>query len=133
MEKGWVIAQAQVRGGGERGIGWHDDGKLLNKLNSFYDFNACAEYLIANRITHPNLLAARGSSAGGTLVAHSCLNLRPDLYRAVILDVPFLDVMSTLLDPTQPLTLTDHLELGNPLASEKFYEYISSYCPYDNM
>jgi oligopeptidase B len=69
MERGWVIAQAMVRGGGERGIHWHDEGKLLKKRNSFLDFISCAEYLIANRITHPNLLSAKGASAGGTLVA----------------------------------------------------------------
>ena len=69
MERGWVIAQAMVRGGGECGIEWHQQGKLLNKHNSFKDLISCSEYLIANRITHPNLLAAKGSSAGGTLVA----------------------------------------------------------------
>jgi len=69
MEKGWVIAQAMVRGGGEKGIYWHEQGKLNKKYNTFKDFIACAEFLIANRITHPNLLAAKGSSAGGTLVA----------------------------------------------------------------
>ena len=69
MEKGWIIADAYVRGGGEKGISWHEQGKLHNKPNSFYDFIACAEYLISKRITHPNLLAAKGQSAGGTLVA----------------------------------------------------------------
>ena len=115
MERGWIIAQAMVRGGGERGISWHEQGKLLQKHNSFYDLISCSEYLIANRITHPNLLATRGTSAGGTLVAQTCLNLRPELYRAVILEVPFLDVLSCLLDDTLPLTKTDHLEFGNPI------------------
>ena len=69
MERGWVIAQAMVRGGGEKGIQWHEQGKLKNKHNSFHDFNACAEYLISERITHPNLLAAKGTSAGAMLVA----------------------------------------------------------------
>lgn len=87
-----------VRGGGDRGIHWHDEGKLLNKKNSFKDFISCAEFLIANRITHPNLLSAKGASAGGTLVAQACLNMRPDLFKAVILEVPFLDVLTCLLD-----------------------------------
>jgi oligopeptidase B len=104
MERGWVIADAFVRGGGEKGISWHDKGKLLNKPNSIKDFIACAEFLIANRITHPNLLAAKGQSAGGSLVGHSVLNLRPDLFRACILNVPFLDMLSNLMDPTLPLS-----------------------------
>ena len=118
MERGWVIAQSMVRGGGECGIDWHDQGKLQNKPNSFKDFVSCAEYLVANRITHPNLLSAKGSSAGGTLVAQACLNMRPDLFRAVILEVPFLDVLTCLLDEELPLTLTDHLEFGNPIADK---------------
>ena len=133
MERGWVIAQAAVRGGGQRGISWHEDGKLHKKFNSFNDFISCAEFLISNRITHPNLLAAKGSSAGGTLVGHSCLNMRPDLFRACILDVPFLDVMSALLDEKLPLTQTDYLEFGNPLEDESIYKIISSFSPYDNL
>jgi len=132
MERGYVIAQAQVRGGGERGVLWHQQGKLLNKMNSFHDFNSCAEFLIANRITHPTLLAAKGSSAGGLLVAQS-MNMRPDLYRAVILNVPFLDVLGSLLDETLPLTLTDHLEFGNPIDDEEIYKLIASYSPYENL
>lgn len=104
MERGWVIADAHVRGGGEKGIEWHDAGKMLNKPNSFLDFVACAEYLVAKRFTHPNLLAAKGTSAGGSLVAQSCLNMRPDLFRACILNVPFLDVLNSLLDESLPLS-----------------------------
>jgi len=115
MERGWVIAQANVRGGGDRGVQWHENGKLNKKHNSFQDLIACAEYLVANRITHPNLIAAKGSSAGATLVAHTALNLRPDLFKACILEVPFLDVLTCLLDETLPLTVTDHLEFGNPI------------------
>ena len=103
MERGWVIAQAMVRGGGERGPTWHEQGKLHNKNNSFLDFNSCAEYLIANRITHPNYLVGRGRSAGGLLVAQACLNMRPELYRACVLQVPFLDVLSNLLEEDLPL------------------------------
>lgn len=133
MERGWVIAQAMVRGGGDRGIAWHNDGKLLNKPNSFFDFISCTEFLIANRITHPNLIAAKGTSAGGMLVAQACLNMRPELYRACILDVPFLDPLSCLLDPDVPLAKTDHLEFGDPLSDPAIYELISSYSPYDNL
>ena len=78
--------------------------------------------MIANKITHPNLLSAKGASAGGTLVAQACLNMRPDLFKAVILEVPFLDILTCLLDETQPLTLTDHLEFGNPIADASVYE-----------
>lgn len=114
MERGWVLAQAMVRGGGDCGVQWHEKGKLLNKHNSFSDLISCTEFLVANRISHPNLIAATGSSAGGTLVAQTCLNMRPDLYKAVVLEVPFLDIVSCLLDDTLPLSLTDHLEFGNP-------------------
>lgn len=133
MERGWVIAQAMVRGDGARGIKWHEDGKKLNKFNSFKDFISCAEFLVANRITHPNLLAAKGTSAGGLLVAQACLNMRPDLFRACILDVPFLDVLTCLLDEKLPLTLTDHLEFGDPIRDEEIFKIISSFSPYDNL
>ena len=102
-------------------------------MNSFLDFNSCAEFLIANRITHPNLLAAKGSSAGGLLVAQACMNMRPELYRAVILNVPFLDVLGCLLDETLPLTVTDHCEFGNPIEDEESYRTIASYSPYENL
>jgi len=115
MERGWVIAQALVRGGGDCGVEWHEQGKLLNKHNSFRDFISCTEYLIANGISHPNLIAAKGTSAGGTLVAQACLNMRPELYKAVVMEVPFCDVLTCLLDESLPLTLTDHLEFGNPI------------------
>ena len=94
---------------------------------------SCAEYLIANRITHPNLLAAKGSSAGGTLVAETCLNLRPELFKACILEVPFLDILTCLLEESLPLTVTDHLEFGNPITDAKVYEQMLSYSPYDNL
>lgn len=85
---------------------------MENKPNSFFDFIACAEHLISERITHPNLLAAKGESAGGTLVAH-CINMKPELFRAAILKVPFVDLM-TLTDDSLPLSVTDHLEFGDP-------------------
>lgn len=131
-DKGWVVAMAHVRGGSENGIKWHEAGKLHNKFNSIYDFISCTEYLVANKYTHPNLLAARGESAGGMLVAAVC-NLRPELYRAAILKVPFLDVVNTLADETLPLTLTDYLELGNPFKNEELFKLINSYSPYENV
>jgi len=120
LEKGWVIAKAQVRGGGDKGIAWHEKGKLADKPNSFDDFICCAEHLIASRITHPNLLAAKGESAGGTLVGQVA-NMRPDLFRACILNVPFMDVLTALLDETLPLTHTDHKEFGNPITDKMAY------------
>ena len=96
------------------------------------DFNSCAEFLIANRITHPSLLAAKGASAGGMLVAQ-CINMRPELYRAAILNVPFLDPLGCLLDEELPLTVTDHCEFGNPIVDEQIYKLISSYSPYENL
>ncbi|CAI2386107.1 unnamed protein product [Moneuplotes crassus] len=131
-EKGWVVAMAHVRGGSDKGPNWHLDGKLMNKMNSIYDFLSCTEYLIAKGYTHPNLLAARGESAGGMLVAHA-LNLRPEYYRAAILKVPFLDVVNTLKDTSLPLTLTDYLEFGNPFEDEELFKLISSYSPYENL
>jgi oligopeptidase B len=97
------------------------------------DFVACAEYLIAKRLTHPNILAAKGQSAGATIVASAAMNMRPDLFRACIMRVPFVDVLATLLDDSLPLTATDHLELGNPIADEQIYRLIQSYCPYTNL
>jgi oligopeptidase B len=132
VERDWVIAMAHVRGGGEKGFDWHSEGKLEKKGNSFFDFISCAEHLIAERVTHPNLLAVRGESAGGMLVAQ-CLNMRPELFRAAILKVPFLDVFNTLIDETLPLSLTDHLEFGNPGTNEEYYKLINSYSPYENI
>lgn len=105
----------------------------MKKPNSFKDFLACAHFLIAERITHPNLLAAKGASAGGMLVAQSCLNMEPDLFRAVVLNVPFLDILNTLLDDTLTLTATDHLEFGNPITDEAAYRLQHSYSPYENL
>ena len=97
------------------------------------DFISCAEWLVAKKITHPNLLAAKGQSAGGSLVGHSVLNLRPELFRACILNAPFLDILGSLLDSDLPLSKTDYLELGNPIEDEEAYNLIRSYCPYQNL
>ena len=131
-ERGWIIALAHVRGGGEKGPKWHEAGKLLNKHNSFIDFISWAEYLVENNYTQQRLLAAKGESAGGMLVAQ-VLNMRPKLFKASILKVPFLDVINTLEDSSLSLTITDYLEFGDPFKSEEFYNYISSYSPYENL
>jgi len=132
VEKGWVVAMAHVRGGNEKGMKWHQAGKLKNKMNSVNDFISCTEHLIAKGFTHPNLLAAKGESAGGMLIAQVC-NLRPELYRAAVLKVPFLDVVNTLADKSLSLTLTDYLEFGNPFKSEEWYRLINSYSPFENI
>jgi len=85
---------------------------------------------MAKRITHPNLLAAKGQSAGGSLVAQACMNMRPELFRACILNVPFLDILTSLLDDSLALSATDYLELGNPIEDESIYQLMNSYCPY---
>lgn len=95
------------------------------------DFISCTEYLIAEKYTHPNLIAAKGESAGGMLIAH-VMNMRPELYRAAILKVPFLDVVNTLQDESLPLTVTDYLEFGDP-KDKAYYRLLSSYSPYDNI
>lgn len=105
----------------------------MKKHNSFRDFIACTEFLISQRICHPNFIAAKGSSAGATLVAQACMNMAPHLYRACILEVPFLDVLTNLLDENLPLAKTDHLEFGNPITDKKAYQYIHTFSPYENL
>ena len=108
-----MFAIAHVRGGGELGRPWYDDGKLLHKRNTFTDFIACAEHLVAERFTAPDRLVARGGSAGGLLMG-AVANLRPDLFAAVVAEVPFVDCLTTILDETLPLTVTEWEEWGNP-------------------
>ena len=129
MDRGAVIAFAHVRGGGEHGQAWHDAGRLLNKENSFNDYIACADYLCSNHIATVGQIIAYGASAGGLLVA-TAIQRRPDLFCAAVLDVPFLDVVNTLLDRDLPLTEHDWLEFGNPEHRE-FYDLQSSYSPYE--
>ncbi len=131
LDRGFVYAIAHVRGGGEMGEPWHDDGKLLNKRNTFTDFIACAEHLIATGYADPDRLAISGGSAGGLLIG-AVLNLRPDLFTVAHAAVPFVDVMNTMLDPTIPLTVTEYEEWGNPNEKE-YFEYMLSYSPYDNV
>jgi oligopeptidase B len=131
LDRGFVFAIAHVRGGGELGRHWYEDGKLLHKRNSFTDFVACAEHLIASGYTSTDRLGARGGSAGGLLMG-AVAELRPDLFRAVVAEVPFVDVVTTMQDPTIPLTATEWEEWGNPIEDAKAYAYMKSYSPYDN-
>lgn len=130
LDRGFAYAIAHIRGGTDLGYSWYEAGKLLRKKNTFQDFAACAEYLIANGYSHPKKLSIEGGSAGGLLVG-AVMNMKPGLFHAVIAAVPFVDVVSTLLDDTIPLSTTDAEEFGSPKRQE-FYEYMKSYSPYDN-
>jgi len=132
LDRGVVFAIAHVRGGGEMGRRWYEHGKMLHKKDTFSDFVACAEHLVAGGYTSPERLAMRGGSAGGLLMG-AVVNLRPDLFRAVVADVPFVDVLTTILDETLPLTVTEWEEWGNPKADPEVYAYVKSYSPYDNV
>jgi oligopeptidase B len=131
LDRGFVFAIAHIRGGAELGEEWHDHGKLLEKKNTFSDFIACAEDLISLRYTSSRHLAIMGGSAGGLLMG-AVLNMRPELFHAAIAKVPFVDTLNTMLDPTLPLTISEYEEWGNP-EDEKYYNYIRSYSPYDNV
>jgi oligopeptidase B len=131
LDRGFVFAIAHVRGGGELGREWYDNGKLLHKRNTFDDFIACAEHLVDEGYTSPDKLAIRGRSAGGLLIG-AVLNQRPDLFAVAVAQVPFIDVLTTMLDDKLPLTVNEYDEWGNP-AQPEFYRYIKSYSPYDNV
>jgi len=131
LDRGVAFAIAHIRGGGELGKRWHDDGRMLCKRNTFTDFIAAAEFLVKRGDTRPDRLVIEGGSAGGLLVG-AVLNMRPDLFRAAVLRVPFVDVINTMLDETLPLTVGEFEEWGNPKILEQ-YEYIKSYCPYTNL
>jgi oligopeptidase B len=131
LERGFVYAIAHVRGGGEMGRSWYEDGKFLNKTNTFTDFVACATHLIEEGYTSPARLAIRGRSAGGLLIG-AVLNARPDLFACAVAQVPFVDVVTTMLDETVPLTVTEFEEWGNPDDVE-YYQYMKGYSPYDNV
>jgi oligopeptidase B len=132
LDRGVVYAIAHVRGGGELGREWYEHGKLLSKPNTFTDFIAAAEFLVAEGWTTPKRLAARGGSAGGLLMG-AVTNLRPDLFRAVVAEVPFVDVLTTILDDTLPLTITEWEEWGDPVHDPELYRLMKSYSPYDNV
>jgi oligopeptidase B len=131
LDRGVVYALAHIRGGGDLGEEWRDDGKLTKKKNTFTDFIACAEYLIREKYTAPQYLAIQGGSAGGLLIG-AVVNMRPDLFKVAHLAVPFVDVINTMLDETLPLTVGEFLEWGNPKKRDE-YEYMKSYCPYTNI
>lgn len=131
LDRGFVYAIAHIRGGQEMGRYWYEEGKLLNKMNTFTDFNDCAQYLIDQEYTNPDKLFAQGGSAGGLLIG-AAINLRPELYRGVIAAVPFVDVVTTMLDDSIPLTTSEYDEWGNP-NDPVYYHYMLSYSPYDQV
>lgn len=131
LDRGVTVAIAHIRGGGEMGEDWREAGKLHRKRNTFEDFIACAEHLIAEGCTSPARLAIQGGSAGGLLMG-AVVNIRPDLFRAVLSQVPFVDVLNTMLDATLPLTVGEYLEWGNPNVPAD-YAYMKTYCPYTNL
>jgi oligopeptidase B len=131
MDRGFIIALAHIRGGSEMGRFWYEDGKLFKKMNTFTDFISCAEYLVRHGYTTPDKLFAQGGSAGGLLMG-AVVNLRPDLFKGVIAAVPFVDVVTTMLDPSIPLTTSEYDEWGNP-NDPACYEYMMNYSPYDNV
>jgi oligopeptidase B len=131
LDRGMIFAIAHVRGGGDRGRLWYEAGKLLRKKNTFTDFIACAESLVRRRYTAPDRLVIQGGSAGGLLMG-AVVNMRPELFRAVVAQVPFLDVVTTMLDASLPLTVSEYLEWGNPNL-RRYYRYMRSYSPYDNL
>jgi oligopeptidase B len=131
LDRGFVCAKGQIRGGGYFGKKWHKGGSMLTKINTFSDFIACAEKLIEDKYTSPDRLVVRGRSAGGLLMG-AVLNMRPDLFRIVVAEVPFVDAITTMLDPTIPLTVSEFEEWGDPSIQE-FYEYFKKYSPYDNV
>jgi oligopeptidase B len=131
LDRGFVIALAHIRGGGEMGKPWHDAGRMSTKMNTFTDFIACAETLIERRYTSSSKLVIEGGSAGGLLMG-AVSNLRPDLMKAVIAKVPFVDVINSMLDEDLPLTVAEFEEWGNPKVLED-YRVMRAYCPYSNL
>ncbi|MEO5981256.1 MAG: S9 family peptidase [Pedococcus sp.] len=132
LQRGFVFAIAHVRGGGELGRAWYDEGKLTHKRATFTDFVACADHLVETGWVHPDRLAAEGGSAGGLLIG-AAVNLAPERFRVVHAAVPFVDALTTILDPSLPLTVVEWEEWGNPLADPEVYAYMKSYSPYENV
>ena len=131
LDRGFVVAIAHVRGGGEMGRTWYEQGRLLHKRNTFTDFIACADRLVAERYTRPELLAIRGRSAGGLLIG-AVLNERPEGFACAVAQVPFVDALTTMLDDKLPLTVNEYDEWGNPQELD-YYQYIKGYSPYDRV
>lgn len=134
QQKKICIANTNIyyRGGGELGKDWYEDGKLDRKMNGFKDFISVAESLIDSKLTSPEHLTAMGTSAGGLLVG-AMLHMRPDLFKALVLKVPFVDPLSSMLNPQLPLTQIEYPEWGNPTEDPKAYDLIRSYSPYENI
>jgi len=132
LDRGFVWAVAHVRGGGELGRQWYEDGKFLHKPNTFSDFVACADHLVAERYGAADRIVARGGSAGGLLMG-AATNLAPGRFRAVLAEVPFVDALNTILDPTLPLTVIEWEEWGNPIEDEAVFHCMRSYTPYENV
>ena len=131
LDRGFVYVIAHIRGGEELGREWYEDGKLLNKMNTFTDFIDCSQFLVDSKYTSPDKLFAMGGSAGGLLMG-AVANMRPDLYKGIIAQVPFVDVVTTMLDTSIPLTTGEYDEWGNP-NDEEYYHYMNSYSPYDQV
>jgi oligopeptidase B len=131
LDRGFAFAIAHIRGGGDMGRQWYENGKFLKKKNTFTDFIASAEYLVKEKYTSTDKLVISGGSAGGMLMG-AVTNMRPDLFKAVVAEVPFVDVINTMMDPTLPLTVIEYDEWGDPNKPE-FYNYMKSYSPYDNV
>jgi len=131
LDRGVVYALAHIRGGGELGEEWREQGRMMKKLNTFYDFNDCADYLIKNKYTSADRLVIQGGSAGGLLMG-AVVNMRPDLFKGVVAQVPFVDVMNTMLDASLPLTTEEWIEWGDPHKKAE-YDYMIQYSPYDNV
>jgi oligopeptidase B len=132
LDRGVVFAVAHIRGGGEMGRRWYDDGKMLAKKNTFTDFVACARHLVKASWTSADRLIARGGSAGGLLMG-AIANIAPDAFTGIVAQVPFVDPLTSILDPSLPLTVTEWEEWGNPLESPEVYAYMKSYSPYENV
>ncbi|MFM9012981.1 MAG: prolyl oligopeptidase family serine peptidase, partial [Gemmatimonadota bacterium] len=131
VNRGFIYAIAHVRGGQEMGRPWYDDGKMLHKMNTFTDFIDVADHLVRERYTSPDRLAANGGSAGGLLMG-VIANQRPELFKVIVADVPFVDVINTMLDASIPLTAQEWEQWGNPAKPEE-YRYLMRYSPYDNV
>jgi oligopeptidase B len=131
LDRGVVYVIAHIRGGGEMGEEWRQAGRMMNKMNTFTDFIASAEHLVKNKYTSSDRLVIQGGSAGGLLVG-AVTNMRPDLFKAVVAQVPFVDVLNTMLDASLPLTTSEYIEWGNPNEKDA-YMYMKKYSPYDNV
>jgi oligopeptidase B len=132
LDRGFVCAIAHIRGGGEMGRSWYDNGKMLKKINTFTDFIACARYVVAEGWTSARRLIARGGSAGGLLMG-AVANMAPDAFGGIVAMVPFVDALTSILDPTLPLTVPEWEEWGDPLHDPEVYRYMKSYTPYENV